>query len=192
MTMVSNVWRILLLSGVVWSAAATPATTDRFIIDTGTPVPLPGTAWAFNTSYYFAGEFSLAEAVRVKSVKGYFSNHISRNVGMVTIAIHADGGNIPGDVLFSSTTTVPALSGLNWHGVSGLNQVLGPGTYWASFVPNSSLTGFMPGVAPNPLSEYARAVDGLYNWIDCGPNCRDSLGIGLRIAGEAVEIRRTR
>jgi len=152
------------------------------IVDTGTPSG--ATLWTFWYAQYFAGEFTIADTHVIQTIEGYFSNHYSGLPGTVDIAIHTDGGDIPGAILFQGTTPeVGAGAPLGWYGVSGLNQLLTPGTYWASFKPSSGfIYGSMPGFAPNPLSEYANALVELdYEW-----QGDDTPGIGLRINYEPV------
>ena len=152
------------------------------IVDTGTPSG--STLWGFHSGQYFAGEFTIGDTHVIQTIEGYFDNHASGFAGAVDIAIHADGGDIPGAILFMATTPeVAAFAPLGWYGVSGLNQLLTPGTYWASFNPSSGLVnGSMPGFAPNPLSHYANNLVELNHvW-----NGDDTVGIGLRINYEPV------
>jgi hypothetical protein len=73
-----------------------------------------------------------------------------------------------------------------WYGVSDLNQILTPGTYWASFKPTSSaFFAVMPGDAPSPMSEYAQG-SGAYAWEDNGADFYDNLDVGVRINGDLV------
>ena len=156
--------------------------TANTIVDTGTPVIT--SQWSFNTSQYFAGEFTITDAYLITGVEGYFSNQFSPSLGSVDIAIHADGGNTPGAILFTASTPLAANAPLAWYGVS-LNQVLASGTYWASFKPSSSTNGIMPGTAPNPMGEYAQA-NGAYAWQNLGANYFDYLDVGVRIYGDKV------
>ena len=164
-------------------SVASPSAANP-IVDTGTPSGAP--AWGFHFGQYFAGEFTIADVTVIQTIEGYFDNAYAYNglAGTVEIAIHADGGDIPGAVLFmAETPPIAAFAPLDWYGVSGLNQTLGPGTYWASFNPKSGLVrGTMPGTAPNPLSNYANNLAEVEHvWQDS-----DNLGIGLRINYETV------
>lgn len=156
------------------------------IVDTGTPsFDFP---WGFGTVVFtgsFAGEFTIADSYVIQSIEGYFSN-ANGVAGTVDIAIHADdGGNTPGTILFSASKPMAAAAPLDWYGVFGLNQVLNPGTYWASFTPNAGIVGYMPGTAPTPLSEYAYATAG-NPWLDLGPDYFDYVDVGVRINGDLV------
>jgi hypothetical protein len=152
------------------------------IVDTGTPST--ATLWTFAPWQYFAGEFTVADAFILQTIEGYFDNRYSAFAGTVDIAIHDDGGDVPGATLFVATTpVVGAFAPLDWYGVSGLNWELAAGTYWASFKPSSGLiNGTMPGFAPHPLSNYANSLVELdHVW-----QGDDTPGIGLRINYQAV------
>jgi hypothetical protein len=153
------------------------------IVDTGTPNNT--ISWSFSPNQYFAGEFSIAGTYQIQSVEGYLSNAFSTSAGTVTVAIWTDGGNTPGTTLFSSTFALAASAPVAWYGVSGLNQVLSPGTYWVSFAPSSSIAGAMPCCAPNPLGEYGQNSNQA-GWQDLGPNAFDYLELGIRINAEPV------
>jgi hypothetical protein len=123
------------------------------IVDTGTPSGTP--EYGFDTRQYFAGKFTVLNSVVIDSVEGYFSN-FNATAGTITIAIHADGGEIPDAALFSSVgLTVPPGAPLAWRGLSGAGWSLNPGTYWASFTPGDTVSGTMPGTAPSPMIDYA-------------------------------------
>ena len=142
----------------------------------------------FGTFGYFAGEFSIAESHVIQSIEAYFnSGHLTGPARTVTIGIHADGGEIPGALLFSSVASIPPALPTSWYGASGLNQLLGPGTYWASFVPSSEFSGGARLDPPNPLDNYARGShfpnEGPVTWLaDALP-----LEFGIRISGTAVD-----
>ena len=156
------------------------------IVDTGTPSVADGFNFPFNQTQYFAGEFTIVDSYVIQTIEGYFGNSLFGSASTVDIAIHADGGNTPGAIKFMASTPLAALAPLGWYGVSGLNQILTPGTYWASFKPSSGISGTMPGVAPNPLSEYAFATS--TGWVDQGPNINDHIGLGVRINGDLVSV----
>jgi hypothetical protein len=147
------------------------------VVDTGTPSEPLG--YALTNTQYFAGEFSLAQNLVLDSIEGYFG---TKN-GSVAISVHADGGDIPGSVLFFSTLATTA-GDTAWNGLSGLGWSLAAGTYWVSFAPNFVTTGnggdvSMPGFAPNPLAHYA---------ISSGNNTWNSIGydVGVRIETAAA------
>jgi hypothetical protein len=146
------------------------------IVDTGTPTGVE--QWGFAPWQYFAGEFTIDDPTKITRIEGYFSTAFGP--GDVTFAIHADGGNVPGAPIHSTTSPFDENTPLGWHGVSGLGWALSAGTYWVSFRPSESLDGVMPGFAPNPLDEYAQA-SGDYEWLDLGANYFDNLDLGIRI-----------
>lgn len=186
---ISLVMMVMLCFPIMTSAAT--------IVDTGTPDE--SNPWAFLDWQYFAGEFSTTDTHTVQSIEGFFGNEFSSESGQVTIGIHADGGARPGALLFSSTINMAAFAPLGWWGVS-VNQLLGPGTYWASFIPSPEISGSMPGTAPSPLEEYAQGcsststtqcfsfastVDG---WYDVPADSFDYLDVGVRINGELQAV----
>jgi hypothetical protein len=147
------------------------------IVDTGTPTG--GPTWQLGFNQYFGGRFSVADGQSINSIEGYFeSRPSSSTVGVIDISIHADGGNIPGDTLFSVPLSYTPGMPLDWYGIGGLNWAIIAGTYWVSFIPDA-VVGVMPGTAPNPLDEYAQGNPG--GWIDAGPDHFDDLALGFRI-----------
>jgi hypothetical protein len=131
------------------------------VVDTGTPPEQLG--YSFDKYQYFAGEFSLAQALTVDSIEGYFGTR----AGNVAISILSDGGNIPGSTVQFTTNLVTTDGDTAWNGVSGLGWSLAAGTYWVSFAPSfaaGSSSNAMPGFAPNPLSGYAYFSAGSNTW----------------------------
>ncbi len=91
------------------------------IVDTGTPTSIDGAV--LSSSQWFAGEFSLNQQTKVNKIFGYFRTY-SYGYGDLTLALYADGGDIP-DVtneLFSSSIYIS--EPLGWYGVSGLDLEL--------------------------------------------------------------------
>lgn len=174
---------VRLMMALATLAFATSSSADT-IVDTGTPDGNPTTNWAFADWQYFAGEFSTSTSYVVQSVEGYFSN-FSGTAGQVTVGIHTDGGTKPGALLFSSSVDLAGDAPLGWWGVS-VNQLLGPGTYWASFIPSATVNGAMPGTAPNPLQEYA--LGNVNGWVDVSPDVYDFVAVGVRINGELLAV----
>lgn len=178
---------VLQLLAACFALSVPSPSAANSIVDTGTPSGAP--LWSFHFGQYFAGEFTIADATLIQTIEGYFDNYNSGFAGTVEIAIHADGGDIPGDILFTAETpAIAAFAPLGWYGVSGLNKPLGPGTYWASFNPKSGLVnGSMPGLAPNPLSNYAsRHAETNFEWQDDEALGFASPDVGLRINYEPV------
>jgi hypothetical protein len=69
---------------------------------------------------------------------------------------------------------------LNWYGVSGLSWDVDPGTYWVAFVPDANISGYLPGFAPDPLSQYAQD-EYSNNW----QGGADEIQVGVRVDGVA-------
>ena len=167
-------------------AFASMAGHAAYIVDTGGNPG--GTSWSFDVDQYFAGEFSIGSAHTINSVEGFYQHNTGS--GNVSISLHADGGNIPGTVLFSSSHAFGGNTALDWHGVFGLGWNVGPGTYWVSFEPDGFVGGIHPGDAPNPLLEYAQnnGVSG-GGWQDAGADFFDYLDVGIRIdAGPGGQV----
>ncbi|WP_421937147.1 PEPxxWA-CTERM sorting domain-containing protein [Phenylobacterium sp.] len=123
-----------------------------------------------------AGAFTLAEETTVTQVEGFvFPIH---STGTFTIKLTESRGLTPGDTLFSgeaeATTRTPAFRGL-----SGLNWVLGPGTYWVTFSvkPGQTFSGGMPGPSNSLEHEAFKSNFTGQNWV----NSDGRLGIGVRI-----------
>ncbi len=149
------------------------------IVDTGTPDGSVETL--YGESQYFAGEFSVAGNYTINNIESYFQseNYGSASVSnVIDISIHSDAGNTPGATLFSTQIIFDPNLPLDWHGVGGLDWSINAGTYWVSFVPDT-FVGIMPGIAPNPLDEYA--LGGFGTWLDSGADFYDSLALGFQI-----------
>ena len=169
-------------AAVLLLVTVTTSTQAGYIVDTGTPVIQH--EWDFDSGQYFAGEFSLAQATTITSIEGFLTNFASEP-GNVVIAIHSSAGNTPGGIVQSTTTTIGGSAPFAWYGASNLNWSLAAGDYWASFRPDSAIFGTMPGIAPNPLSNYAQA-SGAYEWEQANsPGYFAHLELGIRIAGES-------
>lgn len=154
------------------------------IVDTGTPDNSIG--WWFSNSQHFGAEFSVTDATVITSIEGYFSNS-NGAAGNVTFSLHADGGYIPGGVLYSSVLGMSSSDPLAWYGVSGLNWNIAAGTYWVSFMPDGNIDGTMPDAAPNPLAQYGQS-NGSNNWQGNFPGSWSHLHLGVRINGDTSSV----
>ena len=109
----------------VWTAVALSGPVHAgYIVNTGTPVGGPD--WSLANYQYFGGEFTVANASVINGIDGYFRTLTG---GIMDFAVHADGGNVPGAILFTKPEAIAANTALDWHGVSGLNWNLDAGTY---------------------------------------------------------------
>ncbi|GAA5168453.1 hypothetical protein [Viridibacterium curvum] len=160
--------------------AASPASAS-YVVDTGTPTQ--SGMWMFNANQYFAGEFDLTSSAVLNSIEGFFST----DSGSVAISIHADGGSLPGSILYTANLTTGTGSEA-WRGLSGLDWALTAGEYWVSFKPTftSSYASFGSGVS-SPMSQYAQG-SGSYVWADEGPHFFDFLNAGVRIDATVAAV----
>ncbi len=110
------------------------------IVDTGAVEN--GTGWTLVDWQYFGGKFSINSAQTINAIDSYFNVTGS---GSLNFSIHANGGNVPGSVLYTTSDWYGAGSAMGWHGVSGLNWNLAAGDYWVSFRPDATFYGAVPG-----------------------------------------------
>lgn len=169
-----------LAAALVAAAFALPAHAG-YIVNTGANTS--GSSWAFANFQYFAGEFNVTSGKQITSVEGFFGNQWG-SAGNVQISLHSDGGNIPGNVLYTQALQLGAGATLNWRGLFGLDWEVDAGTYWLSFAPDSHINGSHPGGAPNPLAEYDQHSSG--KWLDMGANYFDYLDVGMRVNAEPL------
>ena len=155
------------------------------IVDTGTPDGSMN--WGFWRGQYFGGQFSINSPHTINSIESYFRNvdsNFNSPAGLVDISLHSDGIDslMPGNILFSTQIGMAANAPLDWYGASGLNWSVDPGTYWMTFVPDASINGNMPGMAPDPLDFYAQG--GWGSWA----HGAGELGIGFRVDANPVPL----
>ncbi len=153
----------------LFAAGAANAAT---IVDTG-PGPNYSGGWLLSSGQWLAGEFSLGTATTITDVQGWIGGN-----GTATAAIYTDGGDVPGTELFSAAFT--ADSAFDWFGASGLNWLLGAGTYWVAYEVRAgqTLSGYMPEPSPLPLINEAFSSNGGAYGVS------DYIDIGVRILGE--------
>lgn len=170
---------IFILALGLMSGAARAA----LVVDTGTPSNAIGSGWAFNANHSYAGQFSVAGALTIDSIAGYFSTDAGTvGVSLFSNSGDGDGGFIPGSVLQSASVATSA-GALAWNGVSALDWKVGPGTYWVVFTASygAGSQSSMPGMAPQALGGYALMQGGA--WYDA---TFLGLGQGLRVDGALV------
>jgi hypothetical protein len=153
----------------LFAAGAANAAT---IVDTGAGSDA-GPPWSLSSSQSLAAEFSLSTATTITDVQGW----IGGSDGTATAAIYADGGDVPGTELFSAAFTANLID--DWYGASGLNWLLGAGTYWVAYEVRAgqTLNGNQRGAAPTPLLNEAFSSSGQYHPYD-------GLDFGVRILGD--------
>ncbi len=167
----SKILAALLIAGSMMSQAQA-----ALIVDTG-PAVNTGAGWALYDWQYFGGKFSIGSGQTVHAIDGHFSAYLGGNV---SFAIHANGGNTPGAVLYAASSAIPDGTSLNWYGVSGLNWDLAAGDYWVSLRPDASIAGAVMASAANPMAQYAQG-HGDYQWYDRTPGTMDFIKMGVRI-----------
>ncbi len=169
----------------VFLLALPMAANADFIVDTG-----PGESGVIGGAslapdQWLAGFFTTTESWIVDSIEGWISLAPAGQTGTVTI--YSDAGSSPGVALFSTAFTATGGSEADWIGANGLDWLLDPGDYWASFevLPGQTLFAAMPASdsgAPNPLSQYAFSQDFGENWFSTSPQ----EAWGFRIGASAV------
>ena len=166
------------------------------VVDTGEPTygrDSPGDP--ILASYQgLAAQFVLSERHRITGVTGFISS--AGSAGSITVAIYADGGEVPGQELLLASAAVPAVTftddGISvpgWYGPEGLDWLLGAGTYWVAFEVRAgqNFEGYMANPAPNPLQFSALSVGGIYTpESNFGP--QPVADLGIRIYGDAVPV----
>ena len=133
------------------------------IVDTGEPSPNTTGGAILSTQAYYAAEFSLQENMIVTDINGWLGNSqgsLGYGSGFITIALYDDGGDIPGNEIFSSALFIPPTDQNAWHGLSNLSWALATGEYWVSFEVRANegqaFNGYMQRTdIPNPLANYA-------------------------------------
>jgi len=153
------------------------------IVDTGTPSLGGGWDLGNGTSFtypqWLAAKFELLQPTTITDVLGWM--YVYRTAGL-TVAIAADGGNIPGADLYSGSTVVSFNNyQSNWEGLTGLDWQLDAGTYWVKYEGAVDYYGGMDNPAPNPLGVEAFRSHYTGGWFR-----QDNLDLGVRINGHAT------
>ena len=111
------------------------------VVDTGTPT---NSINGFTNTQNRAGQFTITSTVEINSIERWL---ISNSSGNVLFRIFTDSDNQPGDAIDGLSATVFLTANNNnagqcpdfavtrvcvegWYGATGLNWILGPGTYW--------------------------------------------------------------
>ena len=168
--------------------ATTAQSAPITIVDTGYPLVATAGVGLYHNSLHFqflAGQFRVESPVTVTSAEGWIG---TGDGGRLDVGIHSDIG-LPGDLLYSETVNVLAWQGFDWRGPTGVNWFLPAGTYWISFIPQSTPDQWFGGMlvpAPFPLAHdaYWDSVNfgsGGVEWIPA------HLDLGVRILGKSAE-----
>ncbi|HEY5996493.1 MAG TPA: PEP-CTERM sorting domain-containing protein [Candidatus Deferrimicrobiaceae bacterium] len=187
---------LAVLAALLLCLSCAGAAQASAIVDTG-PVSAGGTRvsdWTLNYTQWLGSEFTVDGPTTITGVQGFFN---CSTAGTLLAVLHADGGTIPGETLFSREFSVTAGPGAvtsrigydyDWFGAGGLSWEVGPGSYWITFEAPAPCTysGNMLGEALNPLE-----LDAHYDWTPRawfpGPDY-ESLDLGIRISGDAAPV----
>lgn len=156
-------------------AAATPDARAATLVDTGFG---GGPDWSFDSLGYYAGQFTLGSAYSITEIQASLSNTL--HAGNLSAAILSDVGGLPGPSLHSQSHPMVVNFTPHWEVVTGLNWLLGAGTYWVALVPDASYFGNWRGGAPSPLAKYAFTNNSGGSW-NAFP-----INVGVRIYGDQV------
>lgn len=173
---------IMALAGLTL-LAATSITRAALIVDTGPgPSTLPGISFGYDQ--WMAAEFTLDKSYTLTDAQAW----MDRAYGYFTVAIYADGGDIPDQtqelysrrVGFYETTA-------DWYGVNNVSWDLTAGDYWLAFEhrPGDTMTSAFNNNASLPanlLDNYAISP-GTGQWSPF-----TGTGIGIRISANPVPI----
>jgi hypothetical protein len=154
------------------------------LIDSGEPVvttPVNDGGYALNINQSLAAEFALDQTNMMTCVEGFIGGEIP---GSASITIYDDGGEVPGNELY--TNDVYFEVGDGWQGLTGMDLSLPAGKYWVSFELRSLDDDFLGRMleAPQPLLNHAYTTHGYpplnlqggSEWVE-----NDSLDLGVRI-----------
>jgi hypothetical protein len=179
------------------------------LVNTGPSGPI-GRAIADWQDEWFAAEFPVQSGATITTVEGWvvpFGPDPLGNPrfgGPVRLGLLSDAGGLPGNLLFSTVTSVPGAGPAQWIGASALNWSLERGNYWLSFEPLSHLmsgpafSGAMFGVGGSPSAPLQREAFAI---LQSNCNFRDrscwvweaasdifpaGLGLGVRIRADVA------
>lgn len=135
-----------------------------FIVDTGPGPDTSGGRILFHWDilgfyHYLAGQFTITEAYNIHSLEGWIGG---TKDGEFNTVIYSDNDNTVNqdNEIFRYLVTASKPSGdaeADWIGATGLDFLLGPGTYWLAFEPLDGFARVMPSPVAAPLDNYAYA-----------------------------------
>ena len=170
--------------------AAVIVDTGAFYCASGAGTQCGGSPLSHDES--LAAKFSLQGVTNVTDIFGWM-NTDAWSGNSLTIALYGDGGQLPdtSQALYSSAFSILRTGTGDgyrneWQGLSGINWLLNPGSYWIAFEvrPGQDYSGYMPTGefgAPKPLSDEAFFYAPNGGWLEL-----DSLNLGLRVSGDLV------
>ena len=125
------------------------------------------------------GRFTLSAATSITALEFYGAASGLTNFG----SIRSDGAT-PGAVLYSGAIASTDISINQWVGLTGLNWLLGPGSYWMTVESRDTSSAFREGRNfPNPLPQQAVQNGGV--WSAGGFSAGDAFA--FRLEGNAIE-----
>lgn len=174
--------RLILLVSFAFSVCLTGIVQADTIVDTGQGPSIIG-GYQLDSSYWFAGKFSIIQAYTITDVSGWMFAPANFR-GPVTAVIYGNGGQIPDtNQQYFSANFTPDI-GNGWRGLSGLSWGLNPGTYWVAFEVRgaSPFQGEMLFPCASPLSDSAVRLPA-QGYIEA-----DYLNLGIRILGDPIGL----
>ncbi len=163
--------------------AITGITKAALIVDTGPgPSTLPGITFSYDQ--WMAAEFTLDTSYTLTDAQAW----MDRAYGYFTVAIYADGGDIPDQTqeLYSRRVGFYATTP-DWYGVNNVSWDLTAGSYWLAFEhrPGDTITSAFNNNAylpADPMDNYAINF-GAGQWYPFA-----GTGIGIRISASPVPV----
>jgi hypothetical protein len=190
----SQVLRVAFLGAAFVMLESAQAGADS-IVDTGAPAAFG----SGNTPFLYRGqglaaEFVTIQSTAVTSIDVWLGCPFRSDcrAGDLSFRLYTNGGDVPGTSLFSQTTffsppippsqSNPFVTGSenmgSWQGISGLNWMINPGTYWVAFVvPSDSPFFWVTGGSINSLPNEAFGNPATFGW-----SPEDDLHLGVRIS----------
>jgi hypothetical protein len=155
------------------------------IINTGPGPQFPGVggfSLGGEVAASLAAEFSTTGHV-VRTIEGWISPLFPGSLG---ISLYTDGGDRPGERIFTTPVSLGFDLVTDWRGATNLSWLIAPGTYWVAFeaIEGSPLEAAMPSPSAAPLgNEASRSAVSAGEW-----SPEDGLNIGVRIFGDPTPV----
>ena len=136
-------------------ALVNPVQAD-VLVDTGAP-NMTGFPLALNSGEWLAAEFTTTQVEEITAINAYIQADFGNpDNATFNIALYGNAGNAPdlSNQLFSQQATYSADG---WNGLSGLTEVINPGSYWVAFEVSGAdtLQGLLPVYVANAMQNVA-------------------------------------
>jgi hypothetical protein len=172
--LLASVFRIKHLFAITLFSSLAVVSNAMPIIDTGEG---NGPQYLLNHQQWLGAQFNVHQETRIEEISGFMGTVAA---GSVSFAIYDGAGNLPGTQLFSADITL-GLSDPQWATISGLDWLIGSGTYWVVFrTLDQTYRGVMPGLSPFQLGNEAHTGVLPDVWFDSND---DNHGLSVRIQG---------